>query len=110
MNNAFHNTTNINDAELNRFTDKAKCQNELILELFKRQPSRLLTPRDVWRQLGCSIELTSVRRAINYLTRENKIVKTQHKQRESAGAVNFCWYFKPVAMQLTIFNNQTIQQ
>jgi Fe2+ or Zn2+ uptake regulation protein len=105
MNNNFHNTTAVTGEQYARQEQRARNQNELILELFKRQPSRLLTPRDVWRQLGCSIELTSVRRAINYLTRENKIVKTKFKQNESAGAVNFCWYFKPVVTQINIFES-----
>jgi len=75
----YFNTTQETNPQLALFTDKAKCQDEIILSLFQKHGR--LSPSRCWvlvQQISPS-PLTSIRRGISNLTREGKLIKTSEK-------------------------------
>jgi len=109
----FHDTVPLPEEELPGAREKAKCQKDFILRIFKDHPEERFTPdeiqtayhlrmRDLY-EYGKEILLTSVRRSISDLTKENRLIKCQWNEgRQGAyGKYNRTWrynteYLKPL--------------
>ena len=88
----YHNSTDLEGKALETSVRKAKTQEEAIYALFKARPSDILTPFEVQRLLDNQfVPITSIRRAISNLTREEKLVKTPYKKKGEYGALNYTW-------------------
>ena len=91
----FYNTINLYGSDLFRANDKARKQEDVVLELFKS--SKGLTPFEVdekLRQMGRIYPITSIRRSITNLTKEGKLVKTAIKRVGDYGQMNYVWEIK----------------
>jgi predicted transcriptional regulator len=85
----FYNTNNSPDkAERD---EKAQTQQDRILCFFKKHKDGKFTPLEVYRLAGLTCPITSVRRAITDLTKENLLIKTNETVTESYGSYNFKW-------------------
>lgn len=89
----FFNTTNLSREKLREASFKAVGQNKLILDFFHRFPEREFTPFEVQRNTGIKAPITSIRRAINTLTREGYLVKTEVKREGDYGTLNYTWRY-----------------
>lgn len=93
----FYNTINASGQTLIEFEAKAESQKDHILALFERNPKTEFTPFDV-----CSLfedkkwPITSVRRAMNDLTKEGHLVKLDVLKEERLGAPNHLWVLRNV--------------
>lgn len=77
----FHNTTGETGETLKTSEEKAKTQDEAVLEFFQKNPDYYLSPDDVHKALCVPLNnppLTSIRRAISNLTKAGKLIKTNH--------------------------------
>ena len=76
----YYNTNNESSSTLKRSKRRAASQEEIILDLFKRNPNFHMTPFDIQEALTNLYDLdapiTSVRRAITDLTTEDRLIKT----------------------------------
>ena len=75
------------------WTQTAK-QDELIFQLFSDNPTQGYSPEDVELRcldLGKTWPITSVRRAINTLTKDGKLTKTRELQKSSYGKNAHIW-------------------
>jgi len=88
----FHNSTNLQGAELHTSTAKAQSQKEVIYEFLKERSGKRYTAilvHAVLKQLGHNMMLTSVRRSLSDLTTEGKIKHhKEHLTVEKYGAKN----------------------
>ena len=88
----FFNTTNETNKILQDSKKKALSQNDKILKIFEKYPFLEFTPFEIQERLGANgTPITSVRRALTTLTKENKIRKTKFKKEEIYGRNNYCW-------------------
>lgn len=77
----YFNTTQINERQLELFTDKAKNQNNLILKLFKAFPDAKLSASDILVNGTLSdAPITSIRRSLNTLKKKLEIVEVGQKE------------------------------
>lgn len=88
--------TNAEQGELLfKSNEKAKSQEEEILEIFKKNPDKEFTPEEIWFRLGLNKTLlTSIRRAISNLSNPIKwgqIVKTGNMKAGNYGKQVHCW-------------------
>jgi hypothetical protein len=95
---SYHNTTQESGQQLIEFKDKAKTQDERVLILFKETPLSARTPSSIWqayleKYVGKNPPLTSIRRAISNLTRDEKLIKTPHKSYGIHGRTEYNWKF-----------------
>ena len=96
----YYNTTNENGSLLKTNTKQAKNQTTLTLSVFQTYPTYTFSADEVWQFLieneaiNEQTPLTSIRRAITYLTNEGKIVKTNRKVLGSAGRKTYTWRLK----------------
>lgn len=92
---SYYNTTHLLGKELKDSIDKASNQEAKILIYFehKKEP---LTPSDVWKVLFNTDQtpLTSVRRAITDLTKEDKLIKTEEFKEGMFGKPEYYWKLK----------------
>jgi hypothetical protein len=94
----FHNTTDLQGADLRRREIRAGSQNAKILEWFRDNPEKLCTPFDVLRHrfslYGCysTAPITSIRRALTDLTSLGYLVKTEERRWGEYGKLNYCWH------------------
>lgn len=84
---SFFNTTNEVDPQLNVFCKKAESQDELVEELFNENPLQTYTPSEVWqtlieRGLNEKTPLTSIRRSMNTLTKDDVLVMLEWKTKK----------------------------
>lgn len=80
----FYNTIQADGQMLIKFEDRAAKQDAVILEYFERRPYDNFTPWEVWSYLngiGFNYPITSVRRAINTLTKKRNLRKLDGIQR-----------------------------
>ena len=70
----YFNTTNATNPELKEYRDKAKTQEEIIIEAFERIGGSLSAEYIHRSTFGSSVPLTSVRRAISCLCRKGVLV------------------------------------
>jgi len=88
----YHNTTEAFGAILREYQDKAKTQDERILEFMKQSNDRPITPSAAWNWIfKGSVPLTSVRRAITNLTNDGHLVKTEAQTKGPYGRPEFVW-------------------
>jgi hypothetical protein len=88
----FFNTTNERGKKLVKNVLKAQAQDEIILSYFKKKKALPLSPTQVWNALfTINTPITSVRRAINTLTKRNLLVKTNIKRIGNYGREEYCW-------------------
>ena len=87
---SYFNTTNEKGEELKRNHAKAITQDQRIFNIYnaERVP---LTPYDIYIMMGDGTPITSIRRAINTLTAEDKLIKTNIKRKGMYGKLNYAW-------------------
>lgn len=96
----YYNTTNETGVQLKANLEKANNQTYLTLAVFQTYPNDYLSADQVWRFLmdNESIEkhtpLTSIRRAITDLTKQERLVKTDKRVVGSAGRKTYTWRLK----------------
>jgi hypothetical protein len=102
MRNAFHNTINIQQPELALYEEKAKKQDELILDIFKERADQWLTPFQVEAivrfKTGKNYPITSIRRSITNMTKRGDLLKSCEASKKGIyNMPNHCWTFNRVA-------------
>ena|SRR3990167_4836984 len=97
----FYNTTKETFDTLETSIKKAKFQDEIILSAF--QENNKMTPSECWINYFKTEEvpITSIRRSINTLTLNEKLIKTDEKKIGIYGKPEYFWQLK--ASQLTLF-------
>jgi hypothetical protein len=88
----FYHTTHMSRAELTERRHNAGKQCLAILGFFKDNPNGLFTPFDVAQ--FCNLNgapITSIRRAMNTLTQEGHLVKTDLMKEGQYGVQNHTW-------------------
>lgn len=104
----FHNTIQLTGNSLADATQKALSQDEIVLQFFRAHANIEYTPCEVHKMLvesqaiSAMVPLTSIRRAMNTLTKHNKIFKTSNKKQGLLGAQNFTWILRREAVQLKL--------
>jgi hypothetical protein len=92
MNNqSYYNTTSKEGEQLEISTEKAKSQEELVLDLFQKNEYHNFTPFEVLESLGLKAPVTSIRRAMTNLTKAGKLRKLDIKRRGDYGEPNYTW-------------------
>ena len=95
---SYYNTTELNNEELKNNWIKTAKQDELILLIFLKNRKVIFTPHEIQKMLRDDYEklypITSVRRAINTLTKIEALEKTKYKRKGPYGASNYCWQYK----------------
>jgi hypothetical protein len=89
MNDSHHNTTVEHAPILNVLESRARHQEKIIIDLFKRFQS--LTPSQVYQLVKQQYPLTSVRRAITNLTGAGELIKTDQKKIGIYGRSEYVW-------------------
>ncbi len=125
----FHDTVPLPEEELPEAREKAKKQKGDVLSVFHEHPEKNYTPVEIWEILNSyyqgvaidhaiffnkhlgkseSILLTSVRRSISDLTKENRLIKCQWSESKEGryGKLNRVWrynteYVKPLNIKVT---------
>ena len=94
----YYNTNKESSSTLKRSKTRASTQEEIILDLFKRNPNFHMTPFDIQEALdllyNLNAPITSVRRAITDLTTEAKLTKTDIMKKGKYGKDVHCWKYK----------------
>jgi len=90
----YYNTNNESDLDLRSSWTATAKQDELILRIFMLSPNHLFTPDDI--QEACERceriwPITSIRRAMNTLTKDKKIIKTDRMLMGAYGKKCFSW-------------------
>lgn len=86
----YYNTTKEKGNTLKNNESKAATQNQRVYELYKKYNK--LSPSAAWQLYGSpDTPLTSIRRSINTLTREGKLMKTMNKVSGIYGRNEFIW-------------------
>lgn len=89
---AHYNTTAESGAVLVDFERKAQSQDDLILDFYRRNYHRPMSPSQVHDWLGLrGVPITSIRRAISNLTARGLLEKTQTKVSGKYGRPEYCW-------------------
>ena len=90
MKNHYHNTTDSNNPDLGTYENKARSQEELILDWFNQ--GRAATPSMVCRIVFRNrVPLTSVRRALSNLTKQFKLEKSDIQREGQYGRPEYVW-------------------
>ncbi len=83
MSGNFYNTINLTGEDLKMENAKAKAQGDLILAIFKANPSRLFSPSQLHhvfnKRYFLHPPITSIRRALTNLTKDGILEKTDNK-------------------------------
>ena len=87
----YYNTTNETNPELKQYREKAKTQDQAVLDLFENNPYTAFTPSEVHRVFGPMTPITSIRRALTNLTNDGKLKKTNAKRKGPYDRYEFCW-------------------
>lgn len=94
--NRFHNTVEEHGAELAQSEATAITQDEKVLTVFKKQPTKDFTPCEIHAELKTRAPLTSIRRSITNLQKAG-LLKKLGKDRQRLGIygkVNYCWQYQ----------------
>lgn len=94
----YHDTIPISEEKLPEAREKASIQKGIVLDFFRQRFSMSFTPAEVHEILehdGHKILLTSVRRSITNLTKENKLIKCDYSESKKGayGALNRVWKY-----------------
>ena len=84
---------------------KTRVQDNRVMEIIRiYEQGKGITPRFVHEQMGgyAVIELTSVRRSINSLTAEGKLIKTGEKRKNDKGSQECVWKVKRENAQMQL--------
>ena len=109
----FYQTTTLSQDELKDAQEKAQTQEQLVYWLYKSFNNNGMIPSNVWRDLislhkiPIETPLTSIRRAINTLTEEGKLTKSEEQKKGYFGKPEHVWHLKVteiVIKQQTLFN------
>lgn len=88
----FYNTTHLSGDELKTRKISAGRQCSLILNFFKENPQGYFTPFEVAQYANLmGAPITSVRRAMNTLTQEGLLIKTDRMREGQYGVSNHTW-------------------
>ena len=88
----YYNTTNQIGSTLADYRSKTETQDQLILELFQRNPLSQFTPFEVQLLLGREgVPITSVRRALTDLTNAGKLEKVEGMKMGRYNRPNHQW-------------------
>lgn len=88
----FYNTNHLTDDQHRSCIENARKQNGRILGFFRDNPSGFFTPFEVQYLANLKhIPITSIRRAMNTLTRGGYLVKTDRMKEGEYGAPNHTW-------------------
>ena len=91
---SYYNTTNLEKDALKKCRKAVISQEKKILEIFKKHQVSL-SPTDVFRHFTSPYApLTSIRRALSNLTRDNKLEKTSKMKIGNYGKPEHCWRLK----------------
>ncbi len=85
----YYNTTNETGNDLKESHQKAKSQQQKILDYFKKNKSA--SPSQVMLALPVGTLITSVRRSITDLTKEGHLEKTPDKRKGIYGKPEYIW-------------------
>ena len=97
----FHNTIDLKGSELKEAEAQAKGQTEKIYDYFVAHPNQTFTPTEIHNRLfGGRAPITSIRRAITDLTKEDKLMKTKIKRFGDFGKVNYCWMLNQAQLNM----------
>ncbi len=95
MKKSFHNTINLTGEELTKVNARAAKQEDLILSIFKANPDRNLSPTQIHSIFQLRYQLhspiTSIRRGLTNLTKDEKLIKTEVKVKGNYGLDEHCW-------------------
>ena len=92
----FFNTINHSGKALIQRKKRALSLQHKILQLFERNPSYQLTPFEVSDIMQLSVPITSYRRAMTNLTKDDKLEKLKNKKLGIYGEPNHLWTLKMV--------------
>ena len=94
----YYNTTHEKSKPLEASWARTAKQDALILLIFTKNKKSIFTPFEVQELLSSNfnrvLPITSVRRAINTLTKIGALSKTNIKRKGVYGKVNYCWTHK----------------
>jgi len=91
----FHNTTNLYGTGLKTSINKAKTQDDIILEYLKTNKGVKASPSMVLSRTILKCPMTSIRRSISNLTATGHLVKTEEKVTGIYGKPEYLWkYYK----------------
>ncbi len=95
MSKSFFNTISLEGPELEKVNARAAKQEDLILSIFKANPSRNLSPTQIHSIFQLRYQLhspiTSIRRGLTNLTKDEKLIKTEVKVKGNYGLDEHCW-------------------
>jgi len=95
MTRQFHNTIRATGDKLIAHTITCKGQSERILAIFK-ESGKSMTPFEVeeeYTKLYPKVPITSIRRAMSNLTKDNKLIKTNAMKQGGYDKPNFIWEY-----------------
>lgn len=96
----YYNTNNEQGQTLEASRKKAKTQEEEILYIFEENPEANLSPDGIQRILSvCGYPITSIRRSLTNLTKQNKIEKTDVMVEGEYGKKVHTWRLKLVEVE-----------
>jgi len=88
----FHNTIHLNGKELRQAKLTAAGQCRVIYDFFRGNPAQSFTPFDVQQHANMHrTPITSIRRAINTLTVNGLLIKTEVMREGQYGVKNHTW-------------------
>ncbi len=94
----YYNTTNETGSKLNTAWIETAKQDEIIFEVFNKHQETFYTPFNIQDILSdnyiIDYPITSIRRALNTLTNDGKIIKTPIKRKGLYGKSNYTWRYK----------------
>ena len=97
---SYHNTVGASGELLDQFESKAKSQDVKIMEWFTRRGGHA-SPNDVLLDVfGCTIPLTSVRRALSNLTKAGLLVKSDYQVMGPYGRLEHLWKLPTTQIRL----------
>ncbi len=102
----YFDTTHLGQSEVIERTNKAITQNEIVLDLFKKH--RKLTPQMCFEillhqsKINANTPLTSIRRSISVLTKQEHLEKLEEKRIGSYGASEYFWQYRNEAFENNI--------
>ncbi|MBW1612433.1 MAG: hypothetical protein JRJ57_00330 [Deltaproteobacteria bacterium] len=87
----YFNTNDLSYTEQLEAQKRVFGQNRKVLEFFRSNPRRNFTPFEVQRLGNINAPITSIRRALNTLTRHGYLVKTNIMREGDYGSPNHTW-------------------
>lgn len=101
---SFFNTIRLEGVALKEAQRATETQDERILRFFREFSRNAWTPWEVQRLVysGSQTPITSIRRSINTLTEDGKLIKTGEKRQGPYGKPSYAWRLKPQG-QMSLF-------